>query len=89
MLAYDEEYIGTDWDSVDALAYAIMRIEDMKTRPRKSDTDYYDAEIPQWGFDQDGNAILTNSGALSGESDKEKKNNKLQEGGGGYYQPPY
>ena len=89
MLAYDEEYIGTDWDSVDALAYAIMRIEDMKTRPRKSDTDYYDAEIPQWGFDQDGNAILTNAGALSGESNKEKKNNKLQEGGGGYYQPPY
>lgn len=89
MLAYDEEYVGTDWDSVDALAYAIMRIEDMKTRPRKSDTEEYDNEMAVWKFDQDGNAILVSSPSLIPEEEKERKKGKLFEGEGGYYQPPY
>ena len=69
LLAYDEEYIGTDWDSVDALAYAIMRINDMKTRPRKSSeimAPKYDD--PEWTHDQNGNAIL--------KSDKNSKGTK-------------
>ena len=57
-LAYDEAYIGTDWDSVDALAYAKMRIEDMKTRPRKSNDSYEAQNEPVWKFDGEGNAIL-------------------------------
>ncbi len=89
MLAYDEQYIGTDWDSVDALAYAIMRIEDMKTRPRKSDSDEYDNEVAEWGFDSDGNAILVKAPALPSEIEKKKKSQKYEEGGGGFYQPPY
>ncbi|NLG02882.1 MAG: hypothetical protein GX567_03465 [Clostridia bacterium] len=89
MLAYDEQYIGTDWDSVDALAYAIMRIEDMKTRPRKSDSDEYDNEVAEWGFDSDGNAILVKAPALPSEIEKKKKLQKYEEGGGGFYQPPY
>ena len=88
LLAYDEEYVGTDWDSVDALAYAIMRVEDMKTRPRKSD----DAEDPaladaKWIFDRDGNALLVDAPVKEDETNK--KNNRLTEGSGGYYQPEY
>jgi hypothetical protein len=68
LLAYDEEYIGTDWDSVDALAYAKMRIEDMRRHPRKaSDAIDPDYDEPEWDFDKDGNAILKN------ESVPEKK----------------
>lgn len=88
-LAYDEEYIGTDWDSIDALAYAIMRIEDMKTRPRKSDVDDYDREVPQWKFDSDGNAILVNDTSFISSEEKERKKGRLHEGCGGFYQPPY
>lgn len=58
LLAYDEEYIGTDWDSVDALAYAIMRVEDMKTRPHRSD-DFRESEVePEWIVNQNGNIVL-------------------------------
>lgn len=60
LLAYDEEYIGTDWDSVDALAYAKMRIEDMKTRPRKNSEEVETGD-PIWKFDKSGNAILVES----------------------------
>ena len=72
MLAYDEEYIGTDWDSVDALAYSIMRIEDMRTRPRKGEADndpaYADAK---WRFDGDGNAILVDEGQINIKIDRQ------------------
>jgi len=62
LLAYDEQYVGTDWDSVDALAYAKMRAEDMNTTPRKTGevhTDTFDE--PQWKFDASGNAILVSN----------------------------
>jgi hypothetical protein len=59
-LAYDEEYLGTDWDSIDALAYAIMRVEDMKTRPRLSDDVGLDDEEPEWIRNKDGNIVLKN-----------------------------
>lgn len=59
LLAYDEEYVGTDWDSVDALAYAKMRADDMRTKPRKSaDILPPDYDDPEWRHDADGNAIL-------------------------------
>jgi hypothetical protein len=58
LLAYDEEYIGTDWDSVDALAYAIMRIEDMKTRPRRTDDMDYKMPEPEWVINNNGNIVL-------------------------------
>jgi len=58
LLAYDEEYIGTDWDSVDALIYAKMRIEDMRTRPRKSYDDEEKIPAIQWVEDSRGNMIL-------------------------------
>ena len=37
-LAYDYENIGTDWDDVDAIGYALMRIVDMKRVPVKEST---------------------------------------------------
>ena len=58
LIAYDEEYIGTDWDSVDAIAYSIMRIEDMKTRPRKSDDMVDTNDEPEWVKNASGNIVL-------------------------------
>ena len=82
LLAYDEEYVGTDWDSVDALAYAKMRIEDMRTRPRRNQDDEEDNDEPEWVWDASGNAIL-----------KEKNNEQVvnkdinnEEGKGGWRQ---
>lgn len=81
MLAYDEEYVGTDWDSVDALAYAKMRIEDMKTQPRPaneiSDDAYADVE---WKFDRNGNAYPIVPQIETTEQKKAKKT----EGSGGW-----
>lgn len=80
LIAYDEEFIGTDWDSADALAYAKMRIEDMKGSPRNvAKTDQLD-EAPIWVPDRDGNMILKNAERL------ERKQPKIQkeEGDGGW-----
>lgn len=57
-LAYDEEYIGTDWDAADASALAKMRIEDMKRKPRLRDEPKDLESDVKWMFDKDGNAIL-------------------------------
>jgi hypothetical protein len=78
LLAYDEEYIGTDWDSVDALAYALMRIEDMKTRPRKADDDDNSDIEPEWGKDEAGNLVIKNKEVLM-EKPKERKSDKDEE----------
>jgi hypothetical protein len=80
LLAYDEEYIGTDWDSVDALAYAIMRIEDIRTRPRRNDLD--DDSIndePIWGADSNGNIVIKNVVNETVKENKEKKDNDTQD----------
>lgn len=82
MLAYDEEYVGTDWDSVDALAYAIMRIEDMRTRPRKGLYEEDQEGELEWKFDEYGNAILI-SEYVPKETVKKSKVN-LAEGPGGW-----
>lgn len=36
-IAYDEENIGTDWDNVDAIGYALMRIIDRSKKPRQNE----------------------------------------------------
>jgi len=83
MLAYDEEYIGTDWDSVDALAYAKMRIDDMKTKPRAAPEDIDDAYAePEWKFDKDGNAALVEK--PQEEIGTKPKKGKPLEGEGGW-----
>lgn len=82
LLAYDEEYVGTDWDSVDALALAKMRMEDMKTKPRKSNDYEKDSGEAKWKFDEDGNAIL-----ISAPKQQVKTSlNKITEGEGGWVQ---
>jgi len=82
LLAYDEEYVGTDWDSVDALAYAKMRIDDMKTRPRKNaDLLSSDFEGPKWNFDENGNAILD---AVPEETRRIIRHGESMEGNGGW-----
>jgi hypothetical protein len=79
MLAYDEEYIGTDWDSVDALAYAIMRIEDMRTRPRKSSDEDIVEDPIQWVEDQNGNMICIRT-----DNTEKKKDIHTKESRGGW-----
>jgi hypothetical protein len=81
LLAYDEEYIGTDWDSVDALAYAIMRIEDMRTRPRRNELDDDSAnDEPIWGMDENGNMVIKNLSVMQPkDKPKEKEENEVKD----------
>lgn len=72
-LAYDEEYIGTDWDSIDAIAYAIMRIEDMKTRPRHSDDNSNILPDPEWIMNEKGNMVLRSEPLQNDRNRIEKK----------------
>lgn len=58
LLAYDEEYVGTDWDSVDALAYSKMRIEDMRTKPRQNSDNVHENDFPEWVENEAGNMVL-------------------------------
>lgn len=78
LLAYDEEYIGTDWDSVDAVCLAKMRIEDMKTRPRRNSDLEKDLPPIDWVPDKDGNMILVTRRTPE-EDDEEKRLKSLQE----------
>lgn len=72
MLAYDEENIGTDWDSVDALAYALMRIIDMKTRPRENIGDEHDDryDLVEWVKGSDGLMIPKVKSGISKDPQK-------------------
>lgn len=70
LLAYDEEYVGTDWDVVDALAYAKMRIEDMRTRPRRSWEDEDAEPEVEWKEDDSGNMIMMSSNSNSGKKER-------------------
>jgi hypothetical protein len=86
LLAYDEEYVGTDWDSVDALAYAIMRIEDMKRHPRKSsEYEHSENDEPEWKYDDEGNAILVEKPPV----EKRKPKSELMEGEGNWRSSNY
>lgn len=81
-LAYDEQYIGTDWDSVDAIALAKMRIEDMKSRPRKNNEEVDDVgDSPEWIFDEKGNAILKD---VPEKTRKKQTKKELPESVGGW-----
>jgi len=77
-LAYDEEYIGTDWDSVDALAYAKMRIEDMRTRPRRSSDEEEITEPVKWVEDSRGNMICVRTDI---QEDKKDVHTREERGG--------
>lgn len=55
-LAYDEENVGTDWDSIDAYGLASMRISDKRVKPRANDYNTHPETI-KWVLDADGNPI--------------------------------
>ena len=63
LIAFDEINIGTDWDIVDALIYALMRIVDRKAKPRSEKDDLKEENSQNWTEDRDGNVIskTTNS----------------------------
>jgi len=75
-LAYDEEYIGTDWDSTDALALAKMRVEDMRTRPRRRQDDSEDQDRIEWFQDSEGNILIKESSLPTGKKPKDIPENK-------------
>jgi len=50
LAAYNEENIGTDWDIADALGYALVRIEDMKKKPEKTDDNESKEERFSFGY---------------------------------------
>ena len=58
-IAYNDEKIGTDWDSVDAMGYALMRIEDMRKNPREVDVDVVDDRfsLGAWKRNSEGVAV--------------------------------
>ena len=63
-LTYDEENIGTDWDLLDAVGMALMRIVDMKRKPSlKEEIEEKEQIIDfiEWGDDGQGNIVQLNS----------------------------
>ena len=62
-IAYDEDNIGTDWDSMDALGLALMRIKDMNIKPQfsaPSTTPMTNIGLPRFDEDSDGNIYVLN-----------------------------
>lgn len=80
-MAYDEEFIGTDWDSADAVAYAKMRIEDMRATPRKDPKGGRHTDEPEWVQDKQGYMVIKNP---VDDADSDKKKMQLTEGKGGW-----
>ncbi len=56
LICYDDQNIGTDYDSVDALGLCLMRIEDMKKKPKpKENLEEESAyELPSYQLTDDG-----------------------------------
>lgn len=50
LISYDDANIGTDYDSADALGLCLMRIEDMKRKPKhhENDEDYKNLQLPSY-----------------------------------------
>ena len=70
-LAYDYENIGTDWDNVDAIGLALMRIADMRRKPEEeNDTKSYEEMMTISSFDiVDGNVVDKNDiNTIEGEN---------------------
>jgi hypothetical protein len=76
-LAYDEEFIGTDWDSVDALACCLIRILDRKFTYKVEKKDPNKGRV-RWEKNSDGNFIPVE------QISDEKKKELVNEGKGGF-----
>lgn len=62
-LAYDEENVGSDWDAADAIMLALMRIEDMRRFPRRTDEKkQYTNSFPEYVYDEEGNVTVITKG---------------------------
>ena len=57
LIAFDEINIGTDWDIVDALIYALMRIVDRKAKPSSEKDDLKEDNSQHWVEDRNGNVV--------------------------------
>ena len=68
LIAFDEINIGTDWDIVDALIYALMRIVDRKAKPRSEKDDLKEENSQNWTEDRDGN-VVSKTGNSTDEGD--------------------
>ena len=76
-LAYDEEFIGTDWDSVDALGCAMIRILDRKFSYKEEKKDKNKGRI-QWVKTKNGNFVPVENVT------ENKKDEAINEGSGGF-----
>lgn len=57
LIAFDEINIGTDWDIVDALGYALMRILDRKAKPINEKDEIKDEIELEWVTDSNGEIV--------------------------------
>lgn len=61
LIAYDDENIGTDYDSGDALGLSLMRIVDMRRDPTNMENKKkYIDELPDYALSSSGEIIITN-----------------------------
>lgn len=84
LLTYDEENIGNDWDLADAIGLALMRIVDMRRKPKEKEKESDELEenaMPdfiEWGADDNGVVVPLNY-TFSSSSNKKRKNNNSTE----------
>lgn len=69
LIAFDEINIGSDWDIVDALGYALMRILDRKTKPKSSSDNLEEDDNITWSLDKDGDPIMKKTGNHDDDND--------------------
>ena len=71
-IAYDDENIGTDYDSADAIGLALIKISDMKAKPRKSETYQQDKrfELGDWVQGSDGGIYPADNDNRRNDPDK-------------------
>jgi hypothetical protein len=61
LIAFDEINIGTDWDIVDALIYALMRMIDRKAKPTDEKDNLKTESMIDWIQDNEGRVISSKS----------------------------
>ena len=67
LIAFDEVNIGTDWDVVDALIYALMRIVDRRQKPVNENDVQNGENFVTWEEDRSGEVVMRTSNGNAGE----------------------
>ena len=67
LIAFDEVNMGSDWDIVDALGYAKMRMIDRKAKPTNVEKTAQENQVIEWERTQDGHAVIKNGSSKGGD----------------------